>query len=418
LGQLDPQPSIDSARVLVSRLNSANPLSLGLGGVRDLAGSAQNTLTSVRELENNLSALDGTVRSGVGQLQTQVQQLAETREADIRYATSLLQLPSLDSPDLSPNLFGGLAVMRMERVLYWLGQAERFLPPGLNPRRMAGSDRARMAGTTVEFPDEYGDPNFLIESADADLEIGGAGGAAGNYAARLTGFTNQPAVYGEPMQFSVERTGGAVGPSDVSVSALMDHVGDNIRDSLAARVQGITLPSIDLNALGASLNMSGGSSELVLSRAGDSLSGSLKWSSSSVEWTRIGDTETQSEEREGSARVGQMAQDFLWRAVSGLEDVEIEVRFSGSVRGPSLAIGSNVGRAVAQTLRRELGREIDRAEQQVRAEVDRLVNDQVSAASGKVDVLQSDLESRVGGQLSELTNVRQELERAIRRLLP
>jgi uncharacterized protein (TIGR03545 family) len=418
LGRLDPQPTIDSAASLVQRLNGANPLSLGLAGARDLAGSARNTLNSVRGLENNLSALDGTVRSGVSLLQSQVQQLAATREADIRYATSLLQLPSLDSPDLSPNLFGGLAVARMERVLYWLGQAERFLPPGLNPRRIAGSDRARMAGTTVKFPDEYGDPDFLIESADADLEIGGTGGAAGQYAARLTGFTNQPAVYGEPLTFFVERTGGAVGPSDVSVSAFMDHVGEDVRDSLAARIQGVSLPGIDLHSLGASLNLSDGSTELALHRAGDSLVGSWKWSSSSVEWARLSAEEAVGSEEGETPQVGQMAQDFLWRAVSGLQDVEIEVRFSGSVRGPSLAIGSNVGRAVASSLRRELGREIDRAEQQVRTEVDRLVNDQVSAANDRVDALQTDLESRIGVQLSELTTVREELERAIRRLVP
>jgi ABC-type phosphate transport system auxiliary subunit len=118
------------------------------------------------------------------------------------------------------------------------------------------------------------------------------------------------------------------------------------------------------------------------------------------------------------AQVGERAQDFLWRAVSSLEDVEIEVRFSGSVRGPSLSIGSNVGRAVAQSLRQELGREIARAEQQVRAEIDRLVSNQVNEASGRVEALQTDLESRIGGQLGDLTAVREELERAIRRLVP
>jgi uncharacterized protein (TIGR03545 family) len=368
-------------------------------------------LTSVRDIEATLAALDSTVRSGVGQLQSRVEQLADSRAADYRYATGLLQLPSLDSPDVSPNLFGGLAVARMERVLYWLGQAERFLPPGLNPRRFAGSDRARMAGTTVKFPDLHGDPDFLVETADADLEIGGTGGAAGRYAARLAGLTNQPAVYGEPLQFSVERTGGAVGPSDVSVSALLDHVGEGVRDSLAARVQGVALPSIDLNAVGASMNMGAGTTELLLNRVDDRISGSLKWSSTNIEWTRI-DGSGRGDGAEGAI------QDFLWRAVSGLEDVEVEVRFSGSVRGPSLAIGSNVGRAVAQSLRRELGREINRAEQQVRAEVDRLVSDQVDAADSRVDALQTDLESRIGVQLNELTTVRQELERAIRRLVP
>jgi len=192
----------------------------------------------------------------------------------------------------------------------------------------------------------------------------------------------------------------------------MDHVGDNIRDSLAARIEGVSLPAIDLNSLGASLNMSGGSTDLVLNRAGDNLEGSWKWSSSSVEWTRLSGQEASGGGLEGRAS------DFLWRAVSGLEDVEIEVRFSGSVRGPSLAIGSNIGRAVAQSLRQELGREIDRAEQEVRAQVDRLVNDQVDAASVRVDGLQTDLESRIGVQLGELTAVREELERAIRRLVP
>jgi uncharacterized protein (TIGR03545 family) len=300
----------------------------------------------------------------------------------------------------------------MERVLYWVGQAERFLPPGLNPRRFAGSDRARLDGTTVKFPDQYGDPDFLVESADADLEIGGTGGAAGRYAARLTGLTNQPAVYGEPMRFFVERTGGAVGPSNVSVSALLDHVGENIRDSLAARVEGISLPNVELTALGAALDMGLGTSELVLDRAGDSVTGSWKWSSSNIEWTRIGAPGA------GSGESQDRVQDFLWRTVSGVDDVELEVRFSGSVRGPSLAIGSNIGRAVAQSLRRELGREVDRAQQQVRAEVDRLVSEQLNAANSRVNALQSDLEGRIGVQLGELTSVRQELERAIRRLVP
>ena len=418
LNRLDPQPMIDSARNLASRLSDANPITLGLAGVRGLAGSARNTLTSVRDVEGNLTRLDSVVRSGVGQLQQQVQQLAASREADYRYATSLLQLPSLDSPDVSPNLFGGLAVARMERVLYWLGQAERFLPPGLDPRRFAGSDRARRAGTTVKFPNRGGDPDFLIESADADLEIGGAGGTAGRYAARLTGLTTQPTVYGQPLQFFVERTGGVVGPSDVSVTAFLDHVSGSIRDSLAVRLQGVSLPRIDLNSLGASLTLGGGTSELSLIRMGDSLSGSWKWMSSNIEWARLADAGSGEPGAGAAEQASQFGRDFLWRAVSALEDVEIEVRFSGSVRGPSLSIGSNVGRAVAQSLRRELGREIDRAEQQVRAEVDRLVANRVNEARGSVNALQSDIESRVGVQLNELTTVRRELEQALRRLVP
>ncbi len=418
LRRLDPLPVIDSARALASRLNSANPLTLGIGGVRGLVGSARNTLTSVRELEAGLSALDSTVSSGVNSLETQVQHLAESRQADYRYARSLLQLPSLDSPDLSPNLFSDLAIARMERVLYWLGQAERYLPPGLHPRRFTGSDRTRASGTTMEFPNENGDPDFLIESADADLVIGGQGRGAGKYAALIIGLTTQPTVYGKPVRFSVERAPGLDGPSDVEIAAVIDHVSEEIRDSLTARVQGVNLPSIDLDLLQASLNMGAGTSDISLIRTGDSISGIWAFSSSNIEWARNEASAAESRDPSTARQAGRIVEDLLWRTVSGLEDVQIEIRFSGSARGPSLGIRSNVGRAVAQSLRQQLGQEIERAEQQVRAEVDRLVSERVSEARNRVDALQSELDARIASQLAELSSARQELERAIRGLVP
>lgn len=418
LRQLNPLPVIDSARSLASRLNSANPLTLGIAGVRGLAGSARNTLASVRELETGLSTLDGTVSSGVNSLETQVQQLAESRQADYRYARSLLQLPSLDSPDLSPNLFSDLAIARVERVLYWLGKAERYLPPGLNPRRFTGSERTRASGTTVEFPDESGDPDFLIESADADLVIGGEGGGAGKYSALLTGLTTQPTVYGRPMRFSVERAPGNDLGSDVEIAAVIDHVSEEIRDSLTARVEGVSLPSIDIDFLQASLNMGMGTSNISLMRAGDSVSGSWTFSSSNIEWARRKASANDARDASTARQVGRVVEDLVWSTVSGLEDVQIEIGFSGSARGPSLSIRSNVGRAIARSLRQQLGREIERAEQQVRAEVDRIVSDRVSEARNRVDALQSELDARITSQLEELSSARQELERAIRRLVP
>jgi ABC-type phosphate transport system auxiliary subunit len=108
----------------------------------------------------------------------------------------------------------------------------------------------------------------------------------------------------------------------------------------------------------------------------------------------------------------------LWNAVSSLEDVEISVSFSGSAMGPSLRIGSNVGQVVAASLRRELGERIQQAEQMVRARVDELVDQHVGEAEAKLAALDSEVAASVGLRFTEVTDVRAELERALRRIIP
>ena len=143
------------------------------------------------------------------------------------------------------------------------------------------------------------------------------------------------------------------------------------------------------------------------------------WRSDEVSWDRgAGSGERGAEGQTAAHAIGAFAEDFLWNAVSSLDDVEISVGFSGSVTGPSLRIGSNVGQVVATSLRRELGERIQQAEQMVRARVDELVDQSVGEAEARLAALDSEVAQVVGVRLTELVDVRAELERAIRRIIP
>jgi uncharacterized protein (TIGR03545 family) len=416
---LNPKPLVDSATALVNRLNNVNPLALGVTGVTQLASSSRDMMSSLTSMTSRVTSLDSTVRGGMDQLLASVNGLAAARQTDYNYARGLLRLPSLDSPDLSASLFGDMAVARLEPVLYWVNQAGRYLPPGLDPRRRPGPKRPRRAGVTVKFPDLHGDPSFLVETADADLEVGGEGAAAGKYAAQVTGLTSEPAILGEPLRAMVARTGAAVGPTDVRLGVVMDHTGPVIRDSGSVALAGVGLPEFDIGGIGAHLDLGQGASNLSLSRVGDSISGTWVWRSNNVSWTkRAGSGEQGAESREQGAGIGAMAQDFLWQTLADIDDVEITVRFSGSPTGPSLRIGSNVGRVVAASLRRQLGDRIEQAQREVYARVNRLVNTYVTEAQTKAETLQSEVADVVGVRLDEVTNVRAELERALRRIVP
>lgn len=417
LAGMDPQPQVDSARALIARLRQADVRALGLTGTRDLVNSARGSATRLGQTTDRVKAFESRVKSGVGSLRSQVDGLAQARQADYAYARGLVNLPSLDAPDLSPALFGEMAVERLKPMLYWLNLAEQYLPPGLDARRETGPERVRASGTTVRFPRARELPAFLLVYAGADAEVGGAGAAAGRYAATITGLTTAPALYGRPTRFAAQRAAAAGGPRTGSIGAVLNHVSAPLKDSVVAALDGVALPTVALPAAGATLALGNGAVRVRLARTGENLEGSMTWSSNSVRWTR-GDSANPAGGQPAQAAVGSAAwaQGLLWRTVSRLSSVEVEVRVAGRVTAPALGVRSNVGREVAQALRREIGDEVGRQEQRLRAEVDRRVDQQVQEAERRVAEVQAQVEAAVTAKRAELEQVRAELENQIRDL--
>lgn len=414
LTALDPRPKIDSARALVERLRAADPAALGVTGVTQLAGDARRTLEAVGGLKGEISALDSTARLGLGQVTAQLDALVDAQSADYARALGLLRLPSLEGPQLSPAIFGEAALSWVRPLLYWVRVAEQYLPPGLDPRRYSGPQRARASGTTVEFPGERATPRFLVNFAEAGLQLGGTGVAAGDYLARVTGLSSAPALTGEPIALLVSRSGAVRGPTDARVFALLDHARVPIRDSLDVVLAGIALPSFDLAPLGARLDLGAGTTSLRLRRTGDQIEARWHWRTPNASWERLSGAAVSAD----SASIGTRAwaEALLWQAVADVRDVSIDVRIAGDVRRPSLGISSNLGDVVAQSLRRAVGQQVERAEREVRAQVDALVAAEVARANAGVTALGAAVTERIGPQLAELVDLETLLEEEIRRL--
>jgi uncharacterized protein (TIGR03545 family) len=433
--QLDPRPQIDSAVALAKRLEGQSVRSLGLAGARDAASSAQRTITALSQLDDRLVALQRGIDSGVTRARDGLAALDDTRRADYAYAMGLLKLPSLEAPSLGPALFGRFAAQQLAPVLYWMGIAERYMPPGVKARLHRGPDRVRASGSTVVFPLKEHLPSFLLHLAEATVAIGGSGAAAGDYAARVVDATSDPDLLGRPTTFEAARTAGRVGPETVRVGGLLNHVGQTIRDSLAAFLAGVNLPTIGLAPLGAELALGRGTTELVLRRVGDSLDTRFTWSSSNVAWKRLagvaaaggaGVAETvgaagAAGQRVSVGAVGQALErsvtDVVWRTLAGLTDVRIEARLTGSVRQPRLAVGSNVARAVADGLREQLGREVQQTEAAVRARVDALVDERVTQARDAVGAFQAQALDRITAERQRLDQAKRDLEARAKALI-
>ncbi len=404
LATLNPGPRIDSARALLERLEGVNLLRLGVTGLAGAANSLRLNISGINETVNGVSQLERAVTGGVSGLRDRLAQLDRLRRDDLSYAMNLLNLPSLDAPDLSPTVFNRAIARRMQPILYWMSIAERYMPPGLDPRRRPGPKRTRLAGTTVAFAEPSSYPRFLLEFAHATVQIGGEGAAAGNYTAMITGLTSDPDIYGSPARFEARREGATRNLRELGIRAVLNHVGENMIDSVNVRVVGVPLPQLELPLAGARLALGDGRSEWSLVRRGDSLSGNIRLRSQDLVWSR-------SESADGGT-----TENFLWGVLSSIQTLDVRVSVSGSVTSPRIRVSSNLGRELAAGLRRRLGREIAAAERRVRERVDQLIEEPIADARGSVSNLTTGVQARIAERRSELDDLKTRLEQRLRQL--
>lgn len=411
LNALDPRPTIDSAEALVTRLRGASLRTMGIGGTRQAVTDVRRTINALGQLDDRLRAFETETKANAGGLTERLAAIPAARQQDYAYARSLLRLPTLDIPSIGPQMFSEVIATQVGEIMYWVQTAEKYIPPGLRRQEKPGPTRLRAAGTDVLFTAKAEYPDFLVRLAEISLAIGGEGAAAGDYTAQLTGVTTQPVVYGAPMTFSVGRSGGRVGPSDVRVAGMMDHRARPMRDTVYARFAGIALPTFPLAGLGATVALGNGFSELRLSRTGESMDGRWMWRATGVQWTR------DSTAARAESPVMRLVEEAVWRAVSRIDSVEIEARFSGAITKPSLSITTNIASAVSNAMRDQLGEEVRRAEAQVRARVDDLVSEKVADARAQADVVRTDVEQRIAAERARLDVQKKALEARLRELV-
>jgi hypothetical protein len=244
------------------------------------------------------------------------------------------------------------------------------------------------------------------------MEIAGTGAAAGSYTALFSNLTSAPALIGQPVELTLGRTEGAQGPRGLSLSARLDHTTETFRDSVALGLDGVALPEVDLSAFGGRLNLGLGESTVSLQRIGDQLDAQLRWVSTDLGWTRTGEAPS------GTPEIGtaEWARDLVWRTLTGVERVELGMGLQGSIESPQVSITSNLGQAVAESLQRELGAQIEAAEARLRQEVDSRIQPLVQDARGRVEALRTEVVSLVGERRAEVDAVRERLEARISEL--
>jgi uncharacterized protein (TIGR03545 family) len=400
---LDVKGTVDSARALADRLGATDPRTLGLDGTRQAIQSVQQTLKQLDQAKQQVSGLERNVKEGVRLLATGVQGLDEARKRDYAFARSLLKLPTFSSPDIGNAFFGKVSIERFQQALYWAELARHYMPPGLLPRQDPGPKRLRASGTTVRFPKERTWPSFLLQVGQVDFTIGG-GLLKGAYAATVQGLTSEPALYAKPMVVSAKRDAPGTAIAGLDVGAIVDHRASKVRDSVAAKLRGVQLPSFNIPGLPFRLAPGTGSASLSFMLRGDQLGGRWAIGSDQVSWG-LDSTGSRSD-----------LEQVVWRVISGLKRLDLSAQLGGTVTAPKLSVRSNLDDAIAERLKAVVGEEVAKAEAMARAKVDSIVSDKVEPVKQRIAAVQADATRRVGDQQQQLDQVEAALQAQLKRL--
>ena len=397
------QQTIDSARALVARLQATNPRTLGVVGVNAAVSDIRRTAARIDSARRRVEGLAAGARESVGLLERGVQSLDTARRADYAFARGLLRLPTFDAPEIGAALFGDVTIDKFQQTLYWTTLARQYAPPGLLPRRTAGPTRLRRSGTTVHFVERDAWPRLLIRRADVAMTIDDGTGR-GSYTLALSDATTEPAIVGRPTLFALRRQASGSGIESLLVTGNLDHARARPRDAITATASGVRLPAFQLPVLPLRADAGRGASELRVVLDGDQVSARWVVRSSDVTWA-VDSTR---------ARTLNTLETLVSRVITGLDDLEVTAELTGNVRSPTLSVRSNLDREIAARIRAVAGEEVARAEQRVRAEVDRIVEEKTAPVRARIAELRTEGEARVADARARLDAERAKLDEQIR----
>jgi len=384
-------PTLDSAQATLEKLRRARATDLST------LNEGRQAIDRLKRARDRVTTLDRNVTQGVASLKSGLAGLDSARQRDYGFARSLLKLPSLDAPAVGAALFAPGAIRPFESVLYYMQLARRYMPPGLLPRATTGPQRVRRAGEDVRFPKERDLPAFLVRSAELSFLLQRAAEQPQRYAGRLSGLTSDPALYGRPT-FAT-----ATGPQ-VGAALMLNHLRSVPVDTAGATVGGVQFPAFQVPGVPLRLDPGAATTQLGFNLNGDTIHARFAIRSSNVRWTR------------DSGFANSTIGDLIWRAVSGIPNLDVEARLSGALHHPDLAVRSNLDQAIAARLRAVLGEQVAAAEKQMRNRVDALVNAKVGPVRARVTQVQNQAQAQVVQQRARLDELQKQLEQRLRDL--
>jgi len=388
--------TIDQAK---SRLKEAK--SLKIKGPQDIP-KAKTTITNLRESQKALKAkvseinsLKASLKSDLKQTQGFLKAVEKIKERDMQKIMNTLKLPDLSTKGIAKSIFGPLWLDRVEKTMYWVAMARKYMPSKKDKEEKAKKTPPRRKGVNVSFPLKRTYPKFLIEEivVSGSTQKGTDGKKAIDFSGKITGITSDPPTYGKPATIAIEgtRQGTAL---TVSVIGKLDHTKETARDEFVFNVQGSDLKGKSWKLpefLPSTVNRGRGSARFGVVVVGEKFDVSLQAKGEGLKL-------------EGAKKANNTIERIIQKAFYTIDVITAKATAHGTGDDISFGISTNLDNIIAGQLKSLVGDEVNKVRQGINSHINSLLADKKKDVQQLFKKQQKELLAKLSQKSGPLTS--------------
>jgi uncharacterized protein (TIGR03545 family) len=339
----------------------------------------------IESIRGQLERLPGDVRRLRDQVKQDAVSVKEGRDHDVAVLRNKLNIKSLSGDSLSKYLLSGEQAARLQELLTWVEWTRSCIP---QRRKLAQPQRFR--GRIVRFGDMRPAPDVVFEHLALDGEFRHHGQMV-PFTGTLSGLTNRPALYGQPVLVDIE-----TGPdAPFRVHAILDRTGRSSHDHLVIELPNVKLPARQLGdpqQFALALSPGRAAVKLEIDLRDDDLAGQLTFVQRSV----------QLETTLANAYGGETLKARLNQALAQVSQLNVTVDLSGTLRRPRTRLHSDLGPQLADGLTTAARQELQARVEQLTGLVDREARKHLGELESLISSKTDELLARIDAPRAEL----------------
>ena len=335
-------------------------------------------LSEAGQKANEIKATGEAVSKETAAFQSSIKELESLVQKDVRDLESRLKLPSVDADSLSRMLFGPRLFAKFEKAQRYMAMARKYIPPKKTKAQLdaekaekaaaVSTPRERSKGRTYAFgrPNSY--PLFWLKRA-AISSKSSPGGLSGDVEGKIEDVTNDQNAIGKPLVATLKGDFPAQKVQGAAIQLTIDHRNEVPVERLTVDVARFAAPGQTLvNSPDVQLGFdeASGTSRVLAELAGENVQIALTGSFDSVTY------KTDAKEA--------ILADLLKRAVADVPRVTYSANVLGTWAEPKFTVDTNLGRALAASLEKQLRAKIEEARGRIRG----LVDEKIGAEKAKL----------------------------------
>ncbi len=208
----------------------------------------KETIDRLNEIKKSLDKIDKEVKDtqksfkeDLNYVNKTINRINEIKDSDYKLIVGKLKLESLETGNISRIIFGPIWVGRVNKALYWVETARKYMPPkGEEKKEKVKKERRK--GRDIKFPLKVVLPKFLVKK----VNVSGGKEEFLSFEGLVTDITSNQSLLGRPTNIDLSGKFMKHKLSDITFTGLINHVTEKPKDSFKLTVKGIDMKGASL----------------------------------------------------------------------------------------------------------------------------------------------------------------------------